>query len=90
MNKRLHVYYSGSVHGVGFRYTAQRSALSLNITGWVRNMEDGRVEIVCEAKAAALDKFLDKIKYIFGGYISDESVEPEKATGEFEGFDIRF
>ena len=90
MNKRLHLYYSGSVHGVGFRYTAERIALSLNITGWVKNLEDGRVEVVCEGEAAPLNKFLDKIKDIFGAYIKDASVEPQKATGEFESFDIKF
>ena len=90
MNKRLHLYYSGSVHGVGFRYTAERIALSLNITGWVKNLEDGRVEVVCEGEAAAMNKFLDKIKDIFGAYIKDAGIEPEQATREFEGFDIKF
>jgi len=90
MNKRLHVYYSGSVHGVGFRYTAERTALSLNITGWVKNLEDGRVEVVCEGEGAALNKFLDRIKDLFGGYIRDARIEPQNATGEFEGFDIKF
>ncbi len=90
MNKRLHIYYSGSVHGVGFRYTAERTALSLNITGWVKNLEDGRVEVVCEGDAAALNKFSDRIKDIFGAYIRDVSMEPQMPTGEFEGFDIMF
>ena len=90
MNKRFHVYYSGAVQGVGFRFVAQSAAHPLNITGWVKNLEDGRVEVVCEGEAAALNKFLDKIKDIFGAYIRDARMEPQNATGEFKGFDIRF
>ncbi|MDO8536510.1 MAG: acylphosphatase [Candidatus Omnitrophota bacterium] len=90
MNKRLHIYYSGSVQGVGFRYTAERTALSLNITGWAKNLGDGRVELVCEGEGAVLNKFLEKIKDVFGVYIRDASIESQDATGEFEGFDIKF
>jgi len=90
MNKRLHIYYSGSVQGVGFRFMAQSAARPLNVTGWVKNLEDGRVEIVCEGEDAGLNKFLDRIKDLFGEYIRDAAMEPEKSTGEFEGFDIKF
>lgn len=90
MNKRLHVYYSGSVQGVGFRYMAQSAANSLGVTGWVKNLEDGRVEMVCEGEDKALDKFLDRIGSIFDGHVRDIRTEPEDASGEFAGFDIRF
>jgi len=46
MAKRAHVYYSGSVQGVGFRFTAEDLARQNNLTGWVKNLADGRVEIV--------------------------------------------
>jgi acylphosphatase len=90
MNKRLHIYYSGSVQGVGFRFVAESAAQSLGVTGWAKNLEDGRVEVACEGEGPALNKFLDKIKDVFGRYIRDVRIEPEQATGEFEGFDIRF
>jgi len=90
MNKRLHIYYSGSVQGVGFRFAVQSAARPLGITGWAKNLEDGRVEMVCEGGEAALDKILDKIKVVFDAYIRDVRIEAEKATGEFEGFDIKF
>jgi acylphosphatase len=89
MNKRIHAYYSGSVQGVGFRFTAERTALSLNLTGWVRNLEDGRVEVLCEGVEPALKEFLDKIKDVFGRYISDADVEWCAPSGEFDEFDIR-
>ena len=90
MDKRLHIYYSGSVQGVGFRFVAESAAQELGVTGWVKNLEDGRVEVICEGKGVALNKFLDRIKDIFGGHIRDARIEPQNATGEFEGFDIKF
>ncbi|MDP3791181.1 MAG: acylphosphatase [Candidatus Omnitrophota bacterium] len=90
MNKRIHAYYSGSVQGVGFRYMAERTATSLNLTGWVKNIRDGRVEIVCEGSEASLSEFLQKIDKIFSAYISDKDIEWGNATKEFDYFDIRF
>lgn len=89
-NSRLHVYYSGSVQGVGFRFTAERIANSLGLTGWVRNLKDGRVEAVCEGEKPDLEYFLRKITNIFKDYIRDADTEMSEARGEFEGFDIRF
>ncbi len=90
MNKRLHVIYSGDVQGVGFRFTAERSAISLGLTGWVKNLSDGRVEVVCEANTPELNEFLDKIDKVFKEYINSRDIEWEEASGEFAGFDIRF
>lgn len=90
MNKRLHIYYSGSVQGVGFRYMAERYALDLGLTGWTKNLKDGRVEVVCEGKDAVLQEFIKKIQTTFEGYIRDADMEWQNATNEFYGFDIRF
>ena len=90
MNKRFHIYYSGSVQGVGFRYVAQSAAQQLGVAGWVKNLEDGRVEMVCEADETALNNFLDRIRNIFGQYIRDADMGTETPKGKFEGFDIKF
>ena len=90
MDKCLHVYYSGSIQGVGFRFTAEEVATSLDIKGWVRNLEDGRVEILVEGTESALKEFLQKIEAMFSSYIRDREVGWEDATGEFDYFDIRF
>ena len=90
MNKRLHAYFSGSVQGVGFRYTAERAATLLNLTGWVKNLRDGRVEVLCEGKESSLKEFLQKIESVFGVYISDKEIEWSDAAGEFDYFDVRF
>ena len=89
MKKRLHAYYSGSVQGVGFRFTAERLAASLDISGFVSNLRDGRVEVIAEGRDSALKEFLEKIKGIFKTYITDIDIDWSEATGEFEGFDIR-
>ena len=90
VNKRLHLDYSGSVQGIGFRYTAERIADSLKLTGWVRNLPDGRVEILIEGTTPEIELFLQKINDIFKGYARDAETEWGEATGEFAGFDIRF
>jgi len=90
VNKRFHAFYSGSVQGIGFRFTAERLASSLGIKGWVSNLSDGRVELVCEGKGPALDEFLKKISDVFGAYMREADIRPEEVTGEFQDFDIRF
>lgn len=89
LNKSIHVYYSGAVQGVGFRFTAERVAVSLGLAGWVRNLPDGRVEVVCEGKENSLKEFLQKIKEVFTEYIVDSDIEWSEAANEFSGFDIR-
>ena len=56
--KRAHIYISGRVQGVWFRATAQGVAIDANLTGWVRNLRDGRVEIVAEGKEPDLQELV--------------------------------
>jgi len=88
--KRIHVFYSGRVQGVGFRFTAERIALSLGITGWVKNIYDGRVEIVAEADEKKLEKFLKEINSYFSNYIQDQDTDWQESTGEFKDFGLKF
>jgi acylphosphatase len=88
MLKQVHVYYSGRVQGVGFRFTSVDLAESLGITGWVRNLSDKRVEILAEAEEESLKNFLDRIKDGFSAYIRDIQIDWKPATGEFSGFTI--
>jgi acylphosphatase len=90
MNKRIHVFYSGRVQGVGFRFTVEDVALSLGLVGWVKNLRDGTVEVVAEAEETALKKFLEKIKEFFSSYIRDVEITWSEAEGEFNDFSISF
>ena len=90
MKKRLHIYYSGMVQGVGFRYTAQDAASYLGLTGWVKNLRDGRVEVVAEGEEGLLERFIQEIEASMGRYIRGADTYRSEATGEFSNFEIRF
>lgn len=88
--ERVHVLYSGNVQGVGFRFTAERIALRLGLTGFVRNLPGGGVELVSEGDRQKLETFLDELNNSMDGYISDADVRWEKARGDHRGFGIAF
>ncbi|MCM8758030.1 MAG: acylphosphatase [Candidatus Omnitrophica bacterium] len=90
MQRRIHVFYVGRVQGVGFRYTAESIAQDLGVKGWVRNLRDGRVELVAEQEEEILKEFLERIKKYFSSYIKDIQIDWQQPTGEFEDFEIRF
>ena len=89
MKKQIHAYYSGQVQGVGFRFTARNIANELGVTGWVKNLRDGRVEVVAEAKEEALKDFLDKIRQYFARYIQDIDLRWQEPEGEFTDFGVK-
>lgn len=73
--QRIRIIYSGSVQGVGFRYTARRIATSHRIGGYVRNMRDGTVELVADGREEDLQAFTDSVEEEMAGYISSKDVE---------------
>jgi acylphosphatase len=85
---QVHVHYSGRVQGVGFRYTARDLARSLGVTGWVRNLPDGRVELLAEASSERIEEFLRSIDESFSGYIRDQQIERGDAEGNVPDFRI--
>ena len=88
--KRVHIFYSGQVQGVGFRFTAERIATSSGITGWIKNLRDGRVEIIAEGDENQLGNFLNEVDSSFKNYIKNRDVDWQEATGEFKDFRIGF
>ncbi len=88
--QRREVFFSGHVQGVGFRYTTQRVAGRHDVTGFVRNMPDGRVEVVVEGQRPEIERFLDDLSRTMGGYIHKTTIQEEKPTGRFNGFSIRY
>lgn len=89
-DKSVHIYYSGLVQGVGFRYTAERLANSLKLAGWARNLPDGRVEIFCQGSEPDIKTFLRKINDTFREYLKDADMEWGAARAGLDTFDIRF
>ena len=87
--RRSTVYYSGHVQGVGFRYTTNSIARGYQITGFVRNLPDRRVELVVEGPPKEVGAFLGEVRERFGDQIRDERSDDGPATGEFDQFKIR-
>ena len=89
--KRMQIFFSGTVQGVGFRFTAERLARRFSVTGFVRNLEDGRVEVTAEGEEPALVDFLTSIR---GSgmklYIQDVEAHWSEAQGTFKGFRIAY
>ena len=90
MKEAVHVYFSGRVQGVGFRFTCHSLALKYNIKGWVRNIVDGRVELFAQGKSEKIVAFLDDLRREFRGYVINEETEWLKPKGDYEDFIIRF
>ena len=87
---RLTAYYSGRVQGVGFRFTTEAIAASFRVTGYVKNLPDGRVELVAEGAAEELDRFQQAISTRLAGFIRNEHASTAAATGEFNSFGIAY
>jgi acylphosphatase len=86
--QRATVYYSGHVQGVGFRYTADSIARKYEVTGFVRNLPDGRVQLVAEGEPRELKAFLAAVREHFADQIRDELSDLGPATGEYDRFQI--
>lgn len=89
MNSRAHVFVSGKVQGVYYRSSTEKEARKLTLTGWVRNLKDGRVEAVFEGEEENINKM---IKWCWLGpeYSSVKEVKVlyEEYKGEFSGFSV--
>jgi acylphosphatase len=86
---RMNIFYSGHVQGVGFRYAAKTVAAGFEITGLIRNLPDGRVELAAEGSRAELEAFRAAIPDAgLAGFIRDEQVTWADAKNEFRGFEI--
>ena len=87
--RRLTVLYSGHVQGVGFRYTARTVATGFDLTGTIRNLPDGRVQLIAEGARDELEAFRAALHDAgLAGFIRDEQVDWADAKNEFRGFEI--
>ncbi len=87
---RRRVLFSGHVQGVGFRYTTSRLADRFDVTGYVKNLPDGRVEAVMEGELSEVERFQAAISQEMGSNITDVSVQDGPATGVDRSFQIRY
>jgi acylphosphatase len=86
-----HVFYEGRVQGVGFRYTARHIAKGYDVTGWVKNLTDGRVEMQVSGEPDEVDAFLTAIDTSeLGSFIRNKEVSEIDVDPGAKGFEIRF
>ncbi len=91
MGKTVQVFYEGRVQGVGFRYTARRVAAGFDVAGYVRNLPDGRVELVASGDDEEVDGFLEAVRESeLAGHIDEELAEEMAKPAGLRGFEIRF
>jgi acylphosphatase len=89
--QRRRVLFSGRVQGVGFRATCRWLARGFDLAGYVRNLPDGRVEVLAEGDEVEIDRFLASIQSELGGYIRGLDVDHEQpGDPPLEGFTVRF
>lgn len=83
-----HVVFTGRVQGVGFRYTARQSASRYDLTGWVKNRPDGKVEALFQGSAAAIEACLDDLRDRFS--IRDIQAVPQPVEPQYTDFRIAY
>ena len=89
-NYQLHAYVKGRVQGVGFRYNTLKSAQEYDLKGWVRNLRDGRVEVLAEGQHEDLNLLLAVLrKGPVSADVNDVDYEFTDASGKFNRFYVR-
>jgi len=85
-----HIVFSGNVQGVGFRYTTGRLARHYDVTGFVRNLPDGTVEMLIQGPARDVEACLSDVQESFAGYIRHTKIEPIPYAPGYDDFRITF
>lgn len=89
--KQVHMIVEGTVQGVGFRYSAQEKAKEFNVYGWVKNLDNGSVEIEAEGKDDNVDAYVEAIKHGPSPYAKVSNVLLTETNNEnrYETFEIK-
>jgi acylphosphatase len=87
-SERCRVLYRGTVQGVGFRWRAVDAARGRAVTGYVKNLPDGRVELVAEGERAEVERLLEAVRARMSGLIEGEDAAWARASGEFREFGV--
>ena len=85
-----HIIFVGRVQGVGFRFTTHSIASRCQLTGFVRNLLDGTVEVLVQGQPADVEQFMQAIQDSFAGYITQTRVEDVPYDSQYTDFKITF
>jgi acylphosphatase len=83
------VFFSGRVQGVGFRYQALQVAKEFEVSGWVMNLPDGRVQLEAEGRAQEVKDFITAVQERMEGHIRKVEQTNTTRAPQFAGFTIR-
>jgi acylphosphatase len=89
-NTARHIIFIGHVQGVGFRFTAHRMARRHQLTGWVRNLPDGSVEMFAQGPTNDIDDCIADIQQSFSGYLRETKIQQSTPNTRFTDFRITF
>lgn len=87
---QAHIIYSGTVQGVGFRYTIQKYALKFNLLGWVKNLPNGSVEVLIEGSKDDIELLCNSVEEFFSGYIKNKEIAFSDRVGKYHSFEITY
>ena len=91
VQKQIHIFVTGRVQGVFFRQSTKVMAIKNNVKGWVRNLDDGRVEIVAQGETQDIDNLAHWCKTGPANSRVDEfELSEENVTDEFENFEVKY
>ena len=91
IQKRIHIFVTGRVQGVFFRQSTRVMAIKNNVNGWVRNLDDGRVEIIAEGEKQNIGNLVNWCKTGPANSRVDEfELSEENVTDDFENFEVRY
>jgi acylphosphatase len=85
-----HIIFTGSVQGVGFRFTAHRLARLNQLKGYIRNLPDGTVEMLAQGYTEDVDNCITDIKEYFAGYVRETKIEELPIDPRYKNFNITF
>jgi len=83
------IIFSGRVQGVGFRFTTHRIAAGFAVTGYVKNLSNGTVELVAQGRPEVIDQFVAEISRVMAGNITEIARQPLVGDDPYRGFSIR-
>ena len=89
-SKSLQIIYSGRVQGVGFRYVTHNISRRHNVSGHVKNLPDGTVEVIVAGPASEVSNFTAEVAEAMQGYIAESYSEPYVSRETFHGFHVRY
>jgi acylphosphatase len=85
---QAHIFFTGMVQGVGFRYTTHQMATALKLKGWVKNLPDGRVEVLAEGEKSAIEDLCKNLEGHFGSYIRQKTINYYEHQNQFKDFQV--